>query len=383
MKNNQTPSFATFSDTRTHYQTLDGLRRVAALLVVVYHIYEGLAFASGNPIISTFNHGYLSVDFFFLLSGYVIGYAYDERLKTNMTTAQFIRRRLIRLHPMIVAGSLIGAAAYLLQGSVKWDGTHVTLPWVGIAFLCSILLLPIFPGNAADVRGNGEMYPLNGPAWSLFFEYIGNLLYVFFIRRCSTPGLSIIVLLSGGALAYFSLFYISGYGMLGVGWTLDPINFLGGMLRMLFPYTLGMLLARFKLHSTQLPMLLLGSIVLTAVVATPFIDTHKLISYNALFEMACIMFLFPCIVYFSAAHTPNISTQKICIFLGNLSYPLYAVHYPVMYLLYHYMIQQKAYTIQAVWPQALCAIGISILLAWLLFRFYDLPLRRFLAKRYR
>ena len=78
-------SSTAFADTKPHYEILDGLRGVAALLVVFYHIFEGLSFAAGGTLITTINHGYLAVDFFFILSGFVIGYAYDDRLGKSMT----------------------------------------------------------------------------------------------------------------------------------------------------------------------------------------------------------------------------------------------------------------------------------------------------------
>ena len=100
------PAFG-FADTKPHYELLDGLRGVAALLVVFHHIFEGYAFAGsvngvGDGIIAHLNHGYLAVDFFFLLSGFVIGYAYDDRWQRGFTLSDFFRRRLIRLHPMVV-----------------------------------------------------------------------------------------------------------------------------------------------------------------------------------------------------------------------------------------------------------------------------------------
>lgn len=52
----------------------------------------------------------------------MIGYAYDDRLGKTMTTGNFFKRRLIRLHPMIIMGVILGAIAFLIQGSVQWDG---------------------------------------------------------------------------------------------------------------------------------------------------------------------------------------------------------------------------------------------------------------------
>lgn len=115
-----------FSDSKPHYELLDGLRGVAALLVVWYHLFE--AFAT-SPVDQRFNHGYLAVDFFFLLSGFVIGYAYDERWGRGLRMRDFIKRRLIRLHPMVVLGALLGAAAFFVQGSVRWNGEPSRPAW--------------------------------------------------------------------------------------------------------------------------------------------------------------------------------------------------------------------------------------------------------------
>ena len=101
--------------TKPHYSLLDGLRGVAALAVLYYHFFEGFA---TSPIDQRFNHGYLAVDFFFILSGFVIGYAYDYRWKT-MKVKNFFKRRLIRLHPMVILGAVLGTITFLIQGSVQ------------------------------------------------------------------------------------------------------------------------------------------------------------------------------------------------------------------------------------------------------------------------
>ena len=227
-----TPS-AAFSDTKAHYDLLDGLRGVAALMVIWYHIFEGYAFAS-DTMITTFNHGYLAVDFFFILSGFVIGYAYDDRWGKSLTMKDFFKRRLIRLHPMVIMGAVLGAITFCFQGSVQWDGTHIGISMIMLSLLCTIFFIPAMPGVGYEVRGNGEMFPLNGPCWSLFFEYIGNILYALFIRRLSNKALTVLVVLLGVALALFAVFDVSGYGNIGVGWTLNGVNFGGGLLRMSF-----------------------------------------------------------------------------------------------------------------------------------------------------
>ena len=207
-------SSSAFSDTKAHYDLLDGLRGVAALMVIWYHIFEGYAFAGGS-IIETFNHGYLAVDFFFILSGFVIGYAYDDRWGRNLTMKNFFKRRLIRLHPMVIMGAVLGAITFCLQGCVQWDGTHIALSMIMLSLLCTIFFIPAMPGAGYEVRGNGEMFPLNGPCWSLFFEYLGNILYALFIHRLSNKALAVLTILLGVALASFAIFDISGYGNMG------------------------------------------------------------------------------------------------------------------------------------------------------------------------
>ena len=381
-------SSSAFADTKAHYDLLDGLRGVAALMVIWYHIFEGYAFAevsnsAGSGMIETFNHGYLAVDFFFILSGFVIGYAYDDRWGKSMTMKNFFKRRLIRLHPMVIMGAVLGAVTFYLQGGVQWDGTHVAISMVMLSLLCTIFFIPAMPGVGYEVRGNGEMFPLNGPCWSLFFEYIGNILYALFIRRLSNKALTVLVVLLGIALALFAVFDVSGYGNIGVGWTLDSVNFLGGSLRMLFPFSLGMLLSRnFK------PVKLKGAfwictIVLIVLFSVPYLEGAEPFCVNGVYEAFCVIIVFPILVWLGASGTTtDKKSTAICKFLGDISYPIYVIHYPLMYLFYAWLIKNKLYTWGETWEVALCVYALSIVLAYLCLKFYDEPVRKYLAKRF-
>lgn len=378
---------------KPHYLLLDGLRGAAALMVLWYHVFEGFAFAGGTAI-ETFNHGHLGVDFFFMLSGFVISYAYDDRWKTTsggLTIGSFFKRRLIRLQPMVVMGALIGLITYLIQGGVRWDGTQMSFHWIMMAFLLAMFLIPAYPGAPYDVRGNGEMYPLNGPSWSLFFEYIGNILYALFIRKLSNKQLTALVVTTGLLWIAFVVFDISGYDMIGIGWTLDAANFLGGLLRMLFPFSLGMLMARnfnvksqkskvegfcFKSFITK-NIFWIAIIVMFVLFSMPYISKTGDISVNGIYELACIIFVFPFIVWFGAAGniTCKFST-KICKFLGDISYPLYIVHYPVMYLFYSWLIDNKLYSLGETWQVVLLVMATNIALAYACLKLYDEPIRK-------
>lgn len=376
-------SSAAFTDTKPHYELLDGLRGVAALLVVFYHIFEGLSFAAGGTLITTINHGYLAVDFFFILSGFVIGYAYDDRWKRNMTLSNFFTRRLIRLHPMIIMGTIIGAITFCIQGSVQWDGSHVATSAVMLALLAAMFFIPAYPGAGYDVRGNGEMFSLNGPSWYLFFEYIGNILYALFIHRLSNRGLAILVALSGIGLAWFALFDIVGYGMLGVGWTLDGANFWGGMLRMLFPFSLGMLLSRHFRPIKIRGAFWICSAVLLILFCIPYIEGKSPVCLNGVYELICIALVFPALVWIAASgKTTDKQSTRICRFLGDISFPLYAIHYPLMYLFYAWLIKNKLYTFTECWQMAALVYTGSILLAYLCLKCYDEPVRKWLSRKF-
>lgn len=375
-------SSTVFADTKPHYHLLDGLRGVAALMVIWYHVFEGYAFAGGTTI-DTFNHGYLAVDFFFILSGFVIGYAYDDRWGKNFTMKDFIKRRLIRLHPMVIMGAVVGAITFYIQGSVQWDGTHIGISMVMLSLLCTIFFIPAMPGVGYEVRGNSEMFPLNGPCWSLFFEYIGNILYALFIRRLSNKALTIVVVLLGVALASFAIFNVSGYGNIGVGWTLDGVNFIGGLLRMLFPFSMGMLLSRnFK------PMKLRGAfwictLVMIALFAVPYLEGTESICTNGIYEAFCIIIAFPILLWIGASGTTtDKKSTQICKFLGDISYPIYVIHYPFMYLFYAWLIKNQLFTLGETWQVALCVYAWNILFAYLCLKLYDEPVRKYLAKRF-
>lgn len=376
------PNTAAFADSRPHYELLDGLRGVAALLVVWHHVFEGYAFAGPDPIIGVANHGYLAVDFFFMLSGFVLAYAYDARWRVGrLTFRSFFTRRLIRLHPLVVLAAVIGAVCYGLQGNETWTGTHVGTSWVMIALLCALFFVPAWPGSPVDVRGNGEMFPLNGPAWSLFFEYIGNVAYALVIRRLGNCALAVTCAVLGVLLVYFTVFDPVGYGMFGVGWTLDGLNFTGGLVRMFFPFTLGMLVQRHFRPLRVRGAFWMCAAVLLVLFHVPYLAPVAGINVNGLFEAACIILVFPALIWVAASgRTTDRFSTSACSFMGDISYPLYIVHYPLFYLFYAYLIRSGRTTFAATWPWAVAVCAGSVILAYAALRLYDVPVRRRLTK---
>lgn len=368
------PSMAAFADTKPHYDLLDGLRGVAAITVVWFHIFE--AFATSH-LDQRINHGYLAVDFFFVLSGFVIGYAYDDRWG-KMKTKDFIKRRVIRLHPMVVMGAIIGAVMFYWQGCPVWDVSKVTIGALFMATFINALLLPATPGT--EIRGLGEMYPLNGPGWSLFFEYIGNILYALFIHKFSTRVLAVLVFLAGCGLA---LFAIGGpYGDICAGFSLTGTEFTAGSLRLLFSFSAGLLLFRIFKPVKIKGAFWICSLSIIALLSVPRLGGAEYLWMNGVYDTVCFAVFFPFLVYLGASgKSTDKYTTRICKFLGDISYPLYMVHYPFIYL-YYAWVKNGNLTFQESFPGALGVVIGSIVLAYGCLKFYDIPVRKYLANRF-
>ena len=378
-------SSSAFSDTKPHYLLLDAMRGVAALVVIWYHIFEGFATSARDQRI---NHGYLAVDFFFILSGFVLGYAYDDRW-SKMSLGEFFKRRLIRLHPLVILGVVFGVISFLLQGSVQWDGTKVGGVMVVLAIILGVFMIPASPKACYEVRGNGELFPLNGPSWSLFFEYIANVLYALWLRRLSTRSLTVVVAISGVGLAACALGNMSGAGHIGVGWSMGHTawdfagaGLLGGLLRVSFSFAMGLLLSRkFK------PVKVKGAfavcaLVVVALLNVPYIGDGTQPWQNGIFDILCVAVIFPIIVWLAASGSVESEREgRVCRFLGDISYPLYITHYPIMYYFYAW-VWKNGYSFEQVWYVAVAIFFGTIALAWVALKIYDVPVRRWLTQRF-
>ena len=365
---------------RPRYDILDGLRGVAAVMVLLYHVFNDAKsfFVWPTPVYEFF-HGFLGVDFFFILSGFVMGYAYDLRLEDrSLTLGGFIKRRLIRLHPMVVMGVLLGLIAFLIQGCTKWDGTEVSLQAVMWATLLGLFLIPSPLGM--DVRGNTEAFPLNGPHWSLFFEYIGSLLYGILLHRLPTKWLRVWVACGIFSIAAYAL--LQEDGGVAYGWSSEPMNLLGGALRMLYAYPMGLLMVRMfrqrKPEPLPGPVFLFCSLALVVLLGLPLFGGKE---SETIYQLVCLFSFFPGIIWIGARGMVQGRQQRAVSFLGRLSYPLYATHFPLIYL-YITLVARDGAPYQGYihpWLLAIVTLVASVLLATLFLLFYDEPLRRRLS----
>ncbi|GAB3953689.1 acyltransferase [Spirosoma harenae] len=344
--------------TKPHFVILDGLRGVAALAIVIFHFMEWVYTDPGRNFIG---HGFLAVDFFFCLSGFVIGYAYDDRIR-GLGLAAFFRLRLIRLHPLVILGSVIGLLAYLFDPfATQPDLSGRANLW--LTFGCSLFLipLPILKERAFNLFG------FNAPAWSLFWEYVANILYALVLYRISRRYLSVCIVLAAAALFWVS--YQAG-NLLG-GWS-GPTFWDGGA-RIAYSFLAGLFIYR----SNWILKNRFGFAGMAVLLMLAFLMPYT--QWNWLTEPIIVLFYFPTLIAAGAGATATPGLKKLCVCLGKLSYPLYMTHYGVMWIFGGYLTTHKPDVLHL---SLIVVTGVILLsaFAYLVLRVYDEPIRRYFAR---
>lgn len=348
-----------FPGSKPHYESLDGMRGLAAICIVLFHFFEYI-FPDYKK--SPLGHGYLAVDFFFALSGFVIGYAYDERIKT-IGKGRFLLQRLIRLHPMVIFGAVIGLAAYIFNPLVD---NIAAAGWGGVilSFVATLLLvpMPVLPNTA------GNVFPLNPPSWSLSTEYLANIFYAFVLCRLSKKVLLFVCLCFAGWLIYVA----HARGWLIEGW--EGPHYFDGWARTAFSFTMGLVLFRFNLViRNRVSMVVILLLLLCGFMFHADEDWVR--------ELMIVMVFFPLLISLAAGATVGGWMQKFCLFIGRLSYPLYMTHYAVVGVFGFYYGRYKPSGAEvSVWVAVLCALIFG--LAYAAMRFYDEPLRKYLVRKW-
>jgi len=307
-------------------------------------------------------HGFLAVDFFFCLSGFVIGYAYDDRIG-KMGVLEFFKSRLIRLHPLVISGSVLGLLAFLFDPF----GGHPELYSAGkiiLAFLCSLLLIPL--PVIADRSFN--LFSFNAPAWSLFWEYVANIVYAFVLYKINRSYLVLLTLLAAVAICF--VVYQSG-NLVG-GWS-GP-TFWDGSARISYSFLAGLLIYRSNLIIKNN----LGFIGVALLLFLAFISPSS--KWNWLSEPLVVLFYFPLLIALGAGAMLKPGLKKVCLFLGKISYPLYMTHYAALWMFGNYYLSHKPGTMQLALI-IICGLILLVGASYLVMVIYDIPVRKYLIDK--
>lgn len=336
---------------------LDGLRGVAAITVVFYHLTQVRLFPSLFP------HGYLAVDFFFILSGFVVARAYEERITAGLSMRRFLTIRAVRLMPLSTLGALAGLLVLLAKW--VWYPDKVDELWrIVVSGLLNLALLPTPFGGAVSRH---ELFPGNGPLWSLFFEVVANVLWAAVLVRLTTKFTAALAAIGGVCFAV-AVVYL---GHANFGWD-QGTSWFGG-LRVVVGFLSGVVIHRWlpvgvvvrgKFTTVALA---LG---LGAILAVPV--------HSSLYDVLCILVVFPVLVAFSGlVVVTNSAQRRLWAALGDLSYPLYVLHFPM--LLVASAAAQVAGSKVAPVAVGFAALVASVIGGWLALRVYDEPVRAKLA----
>lgn len=285
----------------SRFYAMDGLRGIAAMAVVLLHSFKD---RGGVP------NGQLAVDLFFILSGFVIAFSYDDKLARGMTAGEFLTRRFIRLYPMLLIGAAGGIVIALIHNRIS-PASAYPIGSLAIAGGLSLLVLPYFGTGVPDDKA----FPFNPPIWSLSFEIFANIGYALFRRWLNIPVL--VVLTVGGVIAIGLLGPLDGGSRANFSWGVPRVisGFFGGVL-------LYKLWRDHKLPRIGANVLVLG-VLITAIFIAPIAIGGWV--YAPVFAMLWLTVM-------AAANSAPSRFDKISSFMGEASYPIYLSHWLTLYI---------------------------------------------------
>ena len=339
-----------------HFSVLDGVRGVGALVVVAAHAIDALS------KLELFPHVQAGVDMFFALSGFVIAHAYQDRLASGMRFGDYLQRRMLRLYPIMPLAVALGAGLYIvrlvLRGRTDLIGEVLGSAALNALFLPSPLL-------AADA--DAVAWAVNTPLWSLSAELLVTVLFGCFLWRLSDRAL--VLCASLGALAFALLAAQLGTTNIGQCW----YELGATAVRPLYPFCVGVLLWRRGIrrrHALQLP----AAVILAGMVAVLLSPSTGHDLPAGLFAVWVAM---PLVVQLAAFSSR--SASPLIRLLGEMSYPLYALHFPLVRSM-HFV--AKRWGLPEAWPLSLVAGEVLVCcgMGYLAYRFYDVPVRRWLGR---
>lgn len=338
---------------KQYFDFLDGLRGVAALAVMWGHL-RGMAGLGGADNFS------LAVDFFFVLSGFVIAHAYERPLREGrISFTGFAWVRIVRLYPLMTAGTLLGLLVTVASAIALGNGD-----WTGIWIAAGLGLLGLPSWSMAIWT---YVFPLNGPQWSLFFEMAINLVYGLLARHLTR--LRVVLVMLAGALGLVAVSY--AYGTANVGW--DKETFAAGSARIVFGFFCGIAIYQSP-RSGRVGAtwgILIAALLAVLLLWPPLLSVPS--------KLAAIGLVFPAMIYFAAGVQVGGWLADVARFLGAISYPLYILHYPIARVLDEMARRidpERVFVLPSLAVQALVIVGVS----WLALKLYDVPVRTLLKK---
>jgi peptidoglycan/LPS O-acetylase OafA/YrhL len=337
--------------THRRYYALDGMRGFAAILVVLHHF--GLQLDG-----SIAGSGYLAVDFFFALSGFVIGLAYQDRLDAGLSFRSFMTLRVLRLYPLVLVGIGFGVVKAIGQIALG-DTTAMGIPTFLLSLVTALAMLP------TPAAGLVSIFPLDTPCWSLFFELCVNVLFALVLYRWGSRRLLLALLIAYAALVPGIMTHGGTVRALGTNWS----DFVWGIPRVAFAFLLGLLLHRLSIGRARATSSL-------AYVATIFLIAlllpHPNDGWARYYDLLVLTVAVPAILWAGIIWEVPVAHRRLFAWLGDISYPLYILHFPLLMM---YIYVAKILHLPPFFVGVSFLAGV-LLLSTLVLRLYDEPVRR-------
>ena len=345
------------------FATLDLLRGLAACAILTRH------FDWTGGVVLLFPRSYLAVDLFFVLSGFVLASAYQERLREDGGLRTFVVARAIRLYPLYILATLFGAARAGL-GLALGVNKGISYGWVdwSVTVATAALFLPTLPGRSVEAA---SCYPLDPPAWSLWWELLVNLVYGCVGRWRSQTPLAVLLLIGAAWLAmgvHFRGTFPQGSAWDGALWT-------GG--RALYSFFAGVSLLRLRTHwrPPSIPAWALATVLLLAL-------SMPMKTAGIGYDLACVVFVFPCAVCLGAEALAGRRARAIGLWLGAVSYAIYVLQVPLLLAINSALKLSGANQIQGGIGAALALYAATVVAVAAVLTFgFDEPVRAWLRRR--
>ncbi len=336
---------------------LDGLRGIAAMLVVQRHV---------SPLFfQVLPSAYLAVDLFFVLSGFVIAFAYEEKLKSSrISFKRFMILRLLRLYPLYILAFLLMLYFYVDTGGTIGETGRTSL------LVGTIFSLVFLPSPIALSFNQGLFVVL--PAWSLFNELVVNVAYGLAVKWLNTRKIAIIMAISGALL----VFAVYKFGKLDVGFHRHDLY--GGMARVFYSFFAGVLIFRYRHLSRPLPAAV-GGLCMLALVAVLCLPVTA--GLRPVYDIAAALIILPALVFVSSSVRMGEASGKACLFIGSASYAVYVLHVPFGEWTMHIfpLLFGTAAENYAPWA-GIVFLTVLVVIGWALDKYFDAPIRRYLSK---